>query len=270
MREWRSQHADAVSGLDRSALLCIDDIDAVAGDRRWEEALLALAEASASRGTRMLFSAGAVPANIPFELADLRSRLSAATLYRLRELDDECRVRALRRYASGRGDRHSGRRRRLRARTPSTRHAESGRIARPARLSLDVAPAPAHGALCARVHRVGLSARRLRLDRSDPSLRLGVSGGFGIRLRVSHRDAAYNVPGRETLDTVLELTGSQIPMRRPAYGASRWASIASRSPSATQSRASSSSSGRVLSGPATCDAPYGVPPLRVLISSGSP
>ena len=103
MRDWRSQCVDAVRGLGRSGLVCIDDIDAVAGDRRWEEALLALVEASAPRGTRMLVSACAAPANIPFELADLRSRLSAATLYRLRELDDESRARALRRHASGRG-----------------------------------------------------------------------------------------------------------------------------------------------------------------------
>ena len=103
MREWRSQRVEAVRGLGRSGLLCIDDIDAATGDRRWEEALFALVEASASRGTRMLVSAGAAPANIPFELADLRSRLSAATLYRLRELDDESRARALRRHASGRG-----------------------------------------------------------------------------------------------------------------------------------------------------------------------
>ena len=103
MREWCSQRADAVRGLGRSGLLCIDDIDAVSGDRRWEEALLALVDASASRGTRLLVSAGALPANIPFELADLRSRLGAAILYRLRELDDESRARALRRHASGRG-----------------------------------------------------------------------------------------------------------------------------------------------------------------------
>ncbi len=103
MREWRSQHVDAVRGLGQDGLLCVDDIDAAAGDRGWEEALLALVEASASRQTRLLASAGASPSNISFVLADLRSRLSAATLYRLRELDDESRARALRRHASGRG-----------------------------------------------------------------------------------------------------------------------------------------------------------------------
>jgi len=103
MREWRAQGVDAVHGLGRSGLLCIDDIDAVAGDRGWEEALLALVEASVSARARVLVSARASPARTPFALADLQSRLSAATVYRLRELDDESRARALRRYASGRG-----------------------------------------------------------------------------------------------------------------------------------------------------------------------
>ena len=103
MREWCAKGVDAVHGLGRSGLLCIDDIDAVAGDRGWEEALLALVEASAPGRTRLLASAAAPPSKIPFALADLQSRLSAATVYRLRELDDESRARALRRHASGRG-----------------------------------------------------------------------------------------------------------------------------------------------------------------------
>ena len=103
MREWSAQHVDAVRGLGRSGLVCIDDIDAIAGDRAWEEALLSLVEETASWQARVLVSAGAMPSNIPFALADLRSRLSAATPYRLRELDDEGRARALRRHASGRG-----------------------------------------------------------------------------------------------------------------------------------------------------------------------
>ena len=103
MRDWRSQRVDAVRGLGRAELVCIDDVDAIAGDRAWEEALFALVEDSASRSTRMLVSAVATPSNVPFALADLRSRLSAATLYRLRELDDESRAKALRRHAGGRG-----------------------------------------------------------------------------------------------------------------------------------------------------------------------
>ena len=103
MREWSSQDVDAVRGFGRSGLVCIDDVDAIAGNRAWEEALLALVEEAASWQARVLVSAGAMPPGIAFALADLRSRLSAATSYRLRELDDEGRAKALRRHASGRG-----------------------------------------------------------------------------------------------------------------------------------------------------------------------
>ena len=103
MRILRLEHVDSVQGLARADLVCIDDIHAVAGDLRWEEALLALAEEAVARRARMLISAAATPSQTPFALRDLRSRLSAATLYRLRELDDPGRARALRRLARGRG-----------------------------------------------------------------------------------------------------------------------------------------------------------------------
>ena len=103
MRVLRGEEVDSVRGLARAGLVCIDDIDAVAGDPRWEEALLALLEEATARRSRVIASAAATPPRIPFTLADLRSRLSAATLYRLRELEDAGRARALRRHARARG-----------------------------------------------------------------------------------------------------------------------------------------------------------------------
>ena len=72
-------------------------------DRRWEEALLALVEASARQATRLLVSTARMPSVTAFALADLRSRLSAATTYRVHPLDDASRARALRRLARQRG-----------------------------------------------------------------------------------------------------------------------------------------------------------------------
>ena len=103
MRVLRGEEVDSVRGLARGGLVCIDDIDAAAGDPRWEEALLALLEEATAHRPRMIVSAAATPSRIPFALADLRSRLSAATLYRLRELDDAGRAQALRRHARARG-----------------------------------------------------------------------------------------------------------------------------------------------------------------------
>ena len=103
MRVLREEEVDSVRGLARAGLVCVDDIDAAAGYPRWEEALLALLEEAAAHRSRMIVSAAATPSQIPFALADLRSRLSAATLYRVRGLDDAGRARALRRYARARG-----------------------------------------------------------------------------------------------------------------------------------------------------------------------
>ena len=71
--------------------------------KKFVQALLALVEASFAGSARLLLSAAATPSHTRFALADLRSRLSAATLYRLRELDDGSRAKALRRYAGRRG-----------------------------------------------------------------------------------------------------------------------------------------------------------------------
>lgn len=103
MRHWRPQGIDAIRGLGRAGLVCIDDMDAIAGDRAWEEALFVLFEKSAARRARLLLSAAVPPSRAGFVLPDLRSRLGSATLYRLRELDDEGRARALRRHGHGRG-----------------------------------------------------------------------------------------------------------------------------------------------------------------------
>ena len=108
MRHWRSLRVDAVRGLGRRGLLCIDDIDTVAGDRGWEEALLALFEEAASSRGRLLLSARTVPSRSPFALADLRSRLSAATTVPVADLDDQARARALGRHARERGIEISG------------------------------------------------------------------------------------------------------------------------------------------------------------------
>ena len=235
--------------------------------------MLALVEASASRQTRMLASAGASPSNISFVLADLRSRLSAATLYRLRELDDESRARALRRHASGRGldvsDDVVGYvltrcRRDMRAWSPCSTGSTIARW----RTSAD-SPCLSCGA-----HRDGLSAGRSRRGRSNPS----IDSLSGPHFSPAHgcgrgSDGIACVHCGLWIERPRSRDRRQDPQSCPDAGspdaARHRASVASRCPRATQSRSSSSSRGRVLSAPATCDAPYGVPPVRVRISSGS-
>ena len=84
-------------------IVCIDDVDAVAGDADWEAALFDLCNQVSDSGGQLVLSARSTPRESSFELADLRSRLSRLPIFHLRPLDDEQRVAALQLRAQHRG-----------------------------------------------------------------------------------------------------------------------------------------------------------------------
>jgi DnaA-homolog protein len=94
---------EALAGFERTRVLCIDDVDAVAGDLAWERALFHLFNEAAELRTRLIFAAAAPPRQADWSLEDWRSRAGSCVVYQLRELDDEGRVEALRLRAAQRG-----------------------------------------------------------------------------------------------------------------------------------------------------------------------
>jgi DnaA family protein len=98
-----SMPPEALAGFERTRVLCIDDVDAVAGDPAWEEALFRLFNEAAELRTRLIFAAGAAPRQAAWRLEDWRSRAAACVVYQLRELDDQGRIEALRLRAAQRG-----------------------------------------------------------------------------------------------------------------------------------------------------------------------
>ena len=81
-------------------LVAVDDLDSIAGQPALERALFRLYNDLHEQGGRLLVTSVAPPSELPVELADLRSRLAAGATYRLRRLDDEACVEALRMRAS--------------------------------------------------------------------------------------------------------------------------------------------------------------------------
>lgn len=80
---------DALEGCDHVAL---DDIDAVAGNAEWERALFNLINFARDAERKLLFAANAAPAQLPWLLPDLASRLTWGPVLQLQRLtDDECR-----------------------------------------------------------------------------------------------------------------------------------------------------------------------------------
>ncbi|HEY2780448.1 MAG TPA: DnaA regulatory inactivator Hda [Steroidobacteraceae bacterium] len=94
---------EAMSGFERTRLLCIDDVDRIAGDAAWERALFRLFNEAAELRTRLIFAAGVAPRQAEWILDDWRSRAAACVVYQLRELDDAGRIEALRLRAAQRG-----------------------------------------------------------------------------------------------------------------------------------------------------------------------
>jgi DnaA family protein len=94
---------EALAGYERSSVLCIDDVDQVAGNQDWERALFRLFNEAAELRTRLIFAAAVAPRQASWVLDDWRSRAASCVVYQVHELDDEGRVEALRLRAAQRG-----------------------------------------------------------------------------------------------------------------------------------------------------------------------
>lgn len=94
---------DVLEGLAQRALICIDDVERVAGDADWERALFNLCNELYENGGQMVIAAATAPRECGIELADLASRLSRLPVFQLQPLDDQQRVAALQLRARHRG-----------------------------------------------------------------------------------------------------------------------------------------------------------------------
>jgi len=98
-----SDRATAIRGVAGAALLALDDLGAIAGEREAEHALFDLYNRAKAEGAALLFAAEAVPAQLGLGLPDLRSRLGACTQFALKPLDDAERREVLKAQAGLRG-----------------------------------------------------------------------------------------------------------------------------------------------------------------------
>lgn len=89
--------------LDSYALVCVDDVQRVAGIEPWQRALFALFNALADKGDSFVASARTAPNAIKRLLPDLASRLAWGPVFQLEPLSDEDKIRALQQRAARRG-----------------------------------------------------------------------------------------------------------------------------------------------------------------------
>lgn len=94
---------EMLEGLERMALVALDDIDHVIGNEDWETALFNLYNRAREEGAKLLVSSGEPLASLTIKLADLRSRLSWGPVFHLKGLSDEDKKLALQQRAKKRG-----------------------------------------------------------------------------------------------------------------------------------------------------------------------
>jgi DnaA family protein len=92
-----------LDGLSSRDLICIDDIDRVAGQPEWEVALFDLCNQIFDAGSQLLVSATSSPRECPMELADLRSRLARLPVFQIHALGENELVSALKLRSRHRG-----------------------------------------------------------------------------------------------------------------------------------------------------------------------
>lgn len=94
---------EILEGLASRALVCLDDIHAVAGDADWERALFTLCNEILDADGTLIVAAPMSSRECPIDLPDLQSRLARLATFRVRPLDDADRVAALQLRARHRG-----------------------------------------------------------------------------------------------------------------------------------------------------------------------
>lgn len=94
---------ELLTGYGDLSFVCLDDAQAIAGQRDWERAVFRLHQELDERGGKLLVSGEAPPAALGFVLRDLGSRLNGGLVLSLQALDEDEQVAALRLHAQLRG-----------------------------------------------------------------------------------------------------------------------------------------------------------------------
>ena len=100
LAEYHELDPSMLEGLETMDLVCIDDLQAIAGELRWEEALFHLFNRLYDQRKRLIMTASAAPSGLTLSLNDLTSRLNSALICHLLPLNDAAKLEVLQRRAA--------------------------------------------------------------------------------------------------------------------------------------------------------------------------
>lgn len=103
LKEYEDFSPEILDGFDQIDLVCLDHINAVLNRDDWEEALFHFYNRAREKRKRLIVSGNTLPAQLPSNLADLRSRLAWGLTFQVKALNDAQKVVALSMRAKNRG-----------------------------------------------------------------------------------------------------------------------------------------------------------------------
>jgi len=95
--------AQILEDIESIDLIFIDDLQAIAGNNHWEEALFHLYNRIQESQTRLVITADLAPNHLGIKLPDFSSRLNHGVLFHLQELSEAEKIKAIQMRATRRG-----------------------------------------------------------------------------------------------------------------------------------------------------------------------
>lgn len=103
LRQFADYAPEILDGLEAMELVCLDDLEAIAGNKAWEFALFSLFNRLRESDTRLIVASNCASRELPIVLPDLLSRLQSGVIFQLHGLRDEEKRFALQLRATQRG-----------------------------------------------------------------------------------------------------------------------------------------------------------------------
>jgi len=103
LRQVCEARVEVLEGIEEMDLVCIDDVDAIAGNVEWERAVFRMFNQLRDTGKIQILSGHAVPQQLGLHIPDLVSRLSWGGVFALQPLDEPTTVQVLQQHAQDRG-----------------------------------------------------------------------------------------------------------------------------------------------------------------------
>jgi DnaA family protein len=86
---------EVLDSLENLDLVCLDEFEAIAGNKEWEEGLFHCFNRLQGSGCQLLIASRQNPETLSIRLADLRSRLATGLIYQLNTLNDSAKQQVM-------------------------------------------------------------------------------------------------------------------------------------------------------------------------------